>query len=275
MKALKNHLILFDAECPMCRMYTQAFVESGMLDNDGRTAYQELPAQACPMLDRQRAVNEIAFVDQETGEVTYGIESLFKVFAVSFPVLKPLFLFRPFVWLMSKIYAFIAFNRRVIILAPVAANSFELQPTFKLNYRLAYLFATWLLTAIVLSAYASLMTGLLPEGSVYREYLICGGQIFFQGAIISILHKDKRWDYLGNMMTISFGGALLLLPVLLLAPWLDLHPLFCATWFMGVAGLMLLEHIRRSKLLELGWLLTISWILYRILVLLLILLIAN
>ncbi len=275
MKALKNHLILFDAECPMCRMYTQAFVESGMLDNDGRTAYQELPAQACPMLDRQRAVNEIALVDQETGEVTYGIESLFKVFAVSFPVLKPLFLFRPFVWLMSKIYAFIAFNRRVIILAPVAANSFELQPTFKLNYRLAYLFATWLLTAIVLSAYASLMTGLLPEGSVYREYLICGGQIFFQGAIISIIHKDKRWDYLGNMMTISFGGALLLLPVLLLAPWLDLHPLFCATWFMGVAGLMLLEHIRRSKLLELGWLLTISWILYRILVLLLILLIAN
>lgn len=275
MKARKNHLILFDAECPMCRMYTQAFVESGMLDNDGRTAYQELPAQACPMLDRQRAVNEIALVDQETGEVTYGIESLFKVFAVSFPVLKPLFLFRPFVWLMSKIYAFIAFNRRVIILAPVAANSFELQPTFKLNYRLAYLFATWLLTAIVLSAYASLMTGLLPEGSVYREYLICGGQIFFQGAIISIIHKDKRWDYLGNMMTIPFGGALLLLPVLLLAPWLDLHPLFCATWFMGVAGLMLLEHIRRSKLLELGWLLTISWILYRILVLLLILLIAN
>ncbi|MFD2161964.1 DCC1-like thiol-disulfide oxidoreductase family protein [Paradesertivirga mongoliensis] len=272
MKALKNHLILFDAECPMCRMYTQAFVESGMLDNDGRTAYQELPAQACPMLDRQRAVNEIALVNQETGEVTYGVESLFKVFAASFPVLKPLFLFRPFVWLMSKLYAFIAFNRRVIIPAPVAANSFELQPTFKLNYRLAYLFATWLLTAIVLSAYASLMTGLLPEGSVYREYLICGGQIFFQGAIISIIHKSKRWDYLGNMMTISFGGALLLLPVLLLAQWFNLHPLFCAIWFMAVAGLMLLEHIRRTKLLELGWMLTTSWVLYRILVLLFILL---
>lgn len=274
MKALRNHLILFDAECPMCRMYTQVFVESGMLDNDGRAAYQELPAQACPMLDKQRAINEIALVNQETGEVTYGVESLFKVFAASFPIFKPLFLFRPFVWLMSKIYAFIAFNRRVIIPAPVAVDSFELQPTFKLNYRLAYLFVTWILTAIVLSAYARLMPGLLPEGSVYREYLICGGQIFFQGAIISIIHKNKRWDYLGNMMTISFGGALLLLPVLLLAQWFHLHPIFCAAWFMAVAGLMLLEHIRRSKLLELGWLLTISWVLYRILVLLLIVLIA-
>jgi hypothetical protein len=252
-------------------MYTQVFVESGMLDNDGRTAYQELPAQTCPMLDRKRAVNEIALVNQETGEVTYGVESLFKVFGASFPVLKPLFLFGPFVWLMSKIYAFIAFNRRVIIPVPVAANSFKLQPTFKLNYRVAYLFVTWLLTAIVLSAYAHLMPGLLPEGSAYREYLVCGGQIFFQGAIISIVHKNKRWDYLGNMMTISFGGALLLLPVLLLAQWLSL-PLFCAAWFMAVAGMMLLEHIRRSKLLELGWILTSSWVLYRILVLLFILL---
>lgn len=243
-----------------------------MLDNNGRTSYQELPQQACPMLDRQRAVNEIALVNQETGEVTYGIESLFKVFAASFPVLKPLLLFRPFVWIMSKIYAFIAFNRRVIIPAPIKAESFELQPTFRLDYRIAYLFVTWIFTAVILSAYARQMTGLLPAGNAYREYLICGGQIFFQGLIISIVHKNKLWDYLGNMMTISFGGALLLLPVLFLAQWLNLHLLFYASWFMGVAGLMLLEHIRRSKLLELGWILTTSWVLYRILVLLFILL---
>jgi len=272
MKALKNHLILFDAECPMCRVYTQAFVGSGMLDKDGRTAYQELPAQACPMLDRQRAVNEIALVNQETGEVTYGIESLFKVIAASFPVLKPLFLFRPFVFMMSKFYAFIAFNRRVIIPAPVAGNGFALQPTFRLDYRIAYLLVTWLITAFILSAYAGLMAGLLPASNGYREYVICGGQIFFQGAIISLIHKGRLWDYLGNMMTISFGGALLLLPLLFLAQWLNLHPLFCAAWFMAVAGLMLLEHIRRSKLLKLGWILTSSWVLYRILVLLFILL---
>lgn len=41
MKTLKNHLILFDAECPMCRVYTQVFVKTGMLDENGRAAYQE------------------------------------------------------------------------------------------------------------------------------------------------------------------------------------------------------------------------------------------
>lgn len=275
MKTLRNHLILFDAECPLCRMYTRAFVNSGMLDNGGRASYQELSPRACSTLDRQRAVDEIALVNQETGEVTYGVESLFKIFATSFPLLKPLLLFRPFVWLMRKLYAFVSFNRRVIIPARGAASKFELQPTFKLHYRLAYLFLTWLLTAMILSSYTSLMPGMLPGESAIREYLVCGGQIFFQGAIVSIIHRQKRWDYLGNMMTISFGGALLLLPMLLLAQWLNVDPIIYGIWFMGVAFVMLLEHIRRSKLLQLGWALTASWVLYRLLVLLLIFLETN
>jgi hypothetical protein len=42
---------------------------------------------------------------------------------------------------------------------------------------------------------------------------------------------------------------------------------------MLVAGLMFLEHIRRTKLLQLGWTLTITWALYRAAILVLILLI--
>lgn len=104
MNTLKNHLILFDAECPMCRIYTKAFVSSGLLEQHGRAAYQEIAIDACPMIDRQRAVNEIALVNQTTGEVTYGIHSLFNVFASAIPVLKSLFEFAPFVWIMSKVY---------------------------------------------------------------------------------------------------------------------------------------------------------------------------
>jgi len=274
MKTLKNHQILFDAECPICQTFTHAFVESGMLNSDGRTSYQELSPQACPMLDMSRAVNEIALVNQETGEVTYGIESLFKLLAVSFPILQPLFTFQPFVWLMSKLYAFIAFNRRVIFPAAHSTNSYKLQPTFRLGYRLAYLGFTWILTSITLSAYAPLLSGLVPVGSAYREYLICGGQILFQGVIIGMIDGKKRWDYLGNMMSISFVGSLLLLPVLLLAQWLNIHPILYAAWFIAVAGLMLMEHTRRCRLLALSWKLTASWVLYRVIVLWLIFLFA-
>lgn len=271
MKALKNHLILFDAECPMCKVYTKAFVKGGLLDPEGRAAYQDLPQEACPMVDRQRAANEIALVNQETGEVTYGVESLFKVFAASFPVLKPLFLFRPFIWLMSKVYAFIAFNRRVIVPPSSVVRQHELQPSFRLEYRIAYLLFTWVVTAGILSTYAPLLQQLIPTGSTFREYLICGGQILFQGVIVGFINRSKLWDYLGNMMTISFAGAILLLPVLLLHQWFSFSSAYYAGWFLIVAGLMLIEHIRRTKLLQLGWVLTITWVLYRLLILLLIL----
>jgi len=129
------------------------------------------------------------------------------------------------------------------------------------------------MTSFILTAYAHLLIGVVPIGSVYREYLICGGQIFFQGLIVSLIAKEKKWDYLGNMMTISFAGSLLLGFVLLEAHWIGHQPIFYTAYFMLVAGLMFLEHIRRTKLLQLGWTLTITWALYRTAILLLILLI--
>jgi predicted DCC family thiol-disulfide oxidoreductase YuxK len=271
MKTLNNHVILYDAECPMCNMYTKAFVQTGLLEINGRAPYQSLDENACPMVDRQRAVNEIALVNQETGEVTYGIKSLFKIISTALPALKYVFNFGPFISLMSRAYAFISYNRRVIIPAK-GTSEFQYQPTFRLKYRIVYLFFTWTMTSFILTAYAHLLIGVVPIGSAYREYLVCGGQIFFQGLIVSLIAKEKKWDYLGNMMTISFAGSLLLGFVLLAAHWIGHQPIFYTAYFMLVAGLMFLEHIRRTKLLQWGWTLTITWALYRAALLLLILL---
>lgn len=273
MKALKDHVILYDAECPMCKVYTSAFTRSGMLDTEGRAPYQEMPAFACPLVDRKRAVNEIALVNKVTGEVKYGIESLFAVIANSFPLFRPLFTCRPFAWLMRKVYAFISYNRKVIIPGSPAADP-TLQPAFRLRYRLAYLLFTVAVVGFILTRYAKLLNGVLPTGSSYREYLIAGGQILFQGAVLIFYHPAKRWDYLGNMMTVSLAGALLLLPGVALASLTHLSPAIAALYFLCVAGGMLLEHIRRMRLLGLGSTPTITWIVYRLLVLGLILMAA-
>ncbi|MBE9586037.1 DUF393 domain-containing protein [Mucilaginibacter sp. JRF] len=268
MKTLHNHIILYDAECPMCNLYTRAFVNTGMLDGTGRTAYQEAPEMLCPLIDRKRAVNEIALVNTQTGEVEYGIASLFKVIGNSFPVFKGLFNFKPFVWIAAKCYAFISYNRRVIV--PGNQYNYGIQPTFKLRWRLTYLLFTWMVVGAILTQYAGLLVPMITAGNSWREYLICGGQILFQGLIVSLYAADKRWDYLGNMMTISFAGALLLLPVVILAQFIIIPALIGTLYFMLIAGLMFLEHIHRTKLLKLGWLLTATWMLYRLAVLMII-----
>lgn len=150
----------------------------------------------------------------------------------------------------------------------VVKKGHKLQPILRLDYYIAYLLFTWVFTAFILSHYTELISGLLPLGHNYREYFICGGQIFFQGVVARMTCKHKAYNYLGNMMTISFGGALLLLPVMLIAQWININPLFYAGWFFIVAGLMFMEHIRRTKMMELDWTLTISWAFYRLMILL-------
>jgi len=270
MKTLQNHVILFDDECPMCYAYTKTFIRTGMLDKKGREAYQNMPAYICPLVDKQRAANEIALVNTLTGEVTYGIQSLFKIIGHALPIFKTLFSFVPFVYLMQKFYALISYNRKVIIPVKVKANT--IQPSFKIQYRLIYLIFTWLVTAHILTAYANLLTPFVPLGGSYREYLICGGQMLFQGTVILFYRKDKIWEYLGNMMTISFAGALLLSPMLVVAYYFQMSTVLFMLYFLVVAGLMLLEHLRRSKILNLGYTMSISWVLYRLIVLALILL---
>ncbi|MEJ2881747.1 DUF393 domain-containing protein [Pedobacter sp. GR22-6] len=271
MKTLRNHTILYDAECPMCRMYTKAFTQVGMLDERGAQPYQQMPETVCAFVDQKRAVNEIALVDHVTGQVSYGIHSLFKVLGTSIPVFAPLFAFRPFIWLMTEVYAFVSYNRKVIIPVGLDAQNKQLQPDFRVGYRLSYLLFSWFMASFILTKYAVLLTGLVPVGGHLREYFICAGQLFFQAAMIRFVARERTWEYLGNMMTISFAGALLLLPALTLSSFVQLPALVYAGYFLLVAGLMFLEHFRRMQLLQVGHLPTLSWLVYRLLILLLIL----
>ncbi|WP_343531070.1 DUF393 domain-containing protein [Pedobacter sp.] len=265
MKTLANHLILYDANCPMCNIYTSAFVKTKMLDANGRKPYQEIPTDICPYVDMKRAVNEIALVNTETGQVSYGVASIFKILGNTMPIFKPLFALQPFIWLMSKVYALVSYNRKVIIPAKAKAN--ELLPDFKLHYRLIYLFLSWFVTAYILTNYAKVISPEIPFGNDYREYFICGGQILFQGLVCLLYRPAKTWDYLANMMTISLAGSFLLLPMLWVGNALNLNALPYIAYFLLVAGLMFLEHLRRSKILGLGLLLSASWVIYRLLVL--------
>lgn len=267
MRTLKDHLILYDAECPMCNLYTGAFVKAGMLDRNGRAAYQQA-VTTCPQIDIQRAVNEIALVNRNTGEVTYGVKSLFTILGNAFPVAKPLFASRFFTACMRRLYAFISYNRRVIIPAGENAHTFAWQPAFHKKYRIAYLIVTWLVTATILAAYSGTIAAYIPQSGFYREFAFCGGQILFQGLVLLKVRKEAVWDYLGNMMTISLAGGLLLLPALLLHANGILSAAGCVGWFLAVAACMLLEHVRRTSLLKVGYIPTLTWVLYRILLLL-------
>lgn len=268
MSTLEDHTLLYDADCPMCRIYTGVFVKHGWLDKRGRQPFQELPEDWKATLDEERAQSEIALINRKTKEVSYGIDALFRIITNKLPVFRSLFAVQWLRWFIQRCYFFISYNRKVIAAVKPSAGVRACVPAYNFKYRVAYLVFAWLFTSFILNSYAALMVGIVPAGNIYREFLVCGGQMIFQGIVISCVASEKRMDYLGNMMTVSVIGALLLLPAFLLHRLLPVVPaLGFVAYFLLVASIMLLEHMRRCKLLGVGLLPSVSWVVYRLLVL--------
>lgn len=266
MKTLSHHVLIFDNNCPLCKAYTGAFIKTGILDRQGREAYNSVAAYTCDLLDMNRARNEIALVNTKTGRVLYGVDSLFRILAHAFPVFAPLFRLSPFRWLMKKLYVFISYNRKVII--PSDATHDSCVPDFNLRYRRAYILFTWLATSALLTTYSHLLAGVLPPSRFFREFLVCGGQIIFQSCALYFINRNKITAYLGNMMTISFAGGLVLLLIMGIGRLCDLQsPVAYSALFVFTAALMLIEHWRRMRLLGIHWSASVSWMLYRVILL--------
>ena len=210
MKTLHNHIIIYDDACPMCNLYTRSFIKAKMLEQGGRKSFSHMAEHHPDLFDTNRACNEIALIDTRSGAVIYGVDSLIKIIANNYPWIGRLASSPPMQWFLKRLYGFISYNRKVI--APAEQKHVNCQPAFHLGYRVFYLIICWLLTALVLRSYAALLTNYLPVGSLSREFIICGGQLIVQGILVSINNKHNVMDYLGNLMTISLGGAILLMP---------------------------------------------------------------
>lgn len=273
MKTLKDHVIIYDSECPLCDIYTHAFVHTGMLTKSGREAWCDIPQNKYRQLDTTRACNEIALINTKSGQVTYGIESLLTILGYNLPWLRIGFKFPGFQWCFKKLYVFISYNRKVIAPARRFEHAQSCTPTFHIAYRWAYIIFTWIITSLILTEYAKTLSSWVPAGGLLRETAVCGGQILFQGVFISMLYKKRVLHYLGNMMTVSFIGALLLLPGLGSIYLLPINPYWIAPiWFSLVVCWMLWEHSRRVKLLGIHWTASLGWVIYRLLVLAIIML---
>ncbi len=269
MKTLHDHVIIYDAECPLCNLYTGAFVKTGMLDQNGRAAYHEVCHQID--FDKSRARNEIALVNRANGEVVYGLDSLLKIIENRFPFFKSLFQVPLFQKAMKSFYSFISFNRKVIAPGRGIVTAESCVPDFNTCYRWAYIILCWIVSSLVLQSYASLLQHWVGQTNFFREFLICGGQILFQMMVARFvfrLNAEAILIYLGNMMTISLIGSLLLLPSFLISNVFSaMDPIGFLIWFVVIVGAMFLEHARRIKILKLPAGMSLSWVVYRVLVL--------
>ncbi|MEL7146939.1 MAG: DCC1-like thiol-disulfide oxidoreductase family protein, partial [Bacteroidota bacterium] len=219
-KQLSGHCIIYDDECPMCHLYTSAFVDYGFLDPDGRQAFSDAANGSHQQLDLSRSRNEIPLIDLQTGTVTYGLPSLLKILTNRWRVFGLIEKIPPLFWLINKLYRFVSFNRKVMV--PGNADGKACVPDFHLGYRLLYLFLGTLIVALALRSYWQQM---FPDGEALSLAIYVGiilGQLV---ACFPVMWKrgiENMLEYLGNQMTVMVVGVLFALPVILFSLFVDI-----------------------------------------------------
>lgn len=272
MKTLQDNVLLYDAECPMCQLYSHGFIRAGMLDKNGRADFSKSSHEFSHLIDVDRARNEIALVNVKNGTVKYGIHSLFDIIEHSFPVFRKLFAFAPFQWAVKRLYSFISFNRRVIICGNNPESPTACNPDFSLTYRIAYLVFSVLVSCSILKHFSPLLGAYwpIPHGWLAELWLV-SGQLVFQAIAFIVLSSnrslEKLLNYLANVMTVSLMGSLMLLPALFIHSIFSFVSVYLyLAWFGLVVAVMFFEHKRRVKVYHLHSYLSYTWVLYRFLV---------
>jgi len=265
---IKNHKLLIDQDCPMCNIYGKCFVGLKWIDKQSLSPYQLVSTEHAHKIDMHKARNEIAFFDEISERTHYGLQAFIKILSINNRLFNWILQFAPIQFLLNKLYKLISYNRKVIYPVAQIADKPSCTPDFNLTYRWLYILGVAICTGLILNQFIYPINQYFGSTHLWwREYIICFGQVIWQLIASYFITKNRSIEYLGNMSTVSLIGGILIIPLLIVLQFFNFSAPVMLLYFSGVVGLMLLEHIRRCRLLNLSLGLTFSWILYRMLVL--------
>ena len=112
---MKNKILVYDDNCPLCTWYSGLFVKYGFLNADGRKPFSTLDEKLLAKIDFDKSRNEIPLLDTSTYKVVYGIDALLEILDQKIPCIKATGNFGPLKWVLKKIYKLVSFNRKVIV----------------------------------------------------------------------------------------------------------------------------------------------------------------
>jgi hypothetical protein len=124
-------------------------------------------------------------------------------------------------------------------------------------------------TAFTLSQYAKWIQHLLKVNYDWRfELSMVVGMLLFQFPFIFRKTWMEKWNYYFNMVIVSFKGALMLWPLLIVnhfqpcVDWINL------AYFFTVVMIMFFDHKKRVVQLKMPIYISYTWVLYRFIILL-------
>ena len=266
---LKDKVIVYDDNCPMCRMYTHQFIKRGILPQGNRLAYSDLHGPLSDQIDHKRYKLEIALVDRSGGQTMYGVDGLFYILGHRWPVLNGIFEQQWFYNKVKSLYRFISYNRKIIAPFKLNPDAPDCTPPFHFRYRLQLIILgvvmATLFTAIFGVAVHNIMPGSSYLGIMAKMILICGSGWFLQIMGALFFMKKDAINYIAHLAVIMMMGSFILLTALAGMYLLQLVGL-PAIWQPIIAVsfsfmLMLDQHRSRIAVMKKSQRWTLAWVL--------------
>lgn len=246
---MKNRILVYDDNCPLCSWYSSLFVKCRLLPVTGRQAFSQIDDTLLQKIDYERGRNEIPFVDLTNGKTYYGIDALLEILGDKVGLIKKIGRFPPVYWLLGKLYRFISFNRKVIVAIKCGPGSIDCTPDLNYRYRFLFLLVSMLFTTLMLAA---LHGNVLQHLSFYHltstEVQVAHFTLIGINCVLSMGFKPARgMEYLGQVNMLAVLAILLLSPLLILAKLILLPEWITGTWFMLVMIVVFREYLRRMQ----------------------------
>ena len=202
--------IIYDDTCPMCKIYTDAFVKNGLLTQEGRISFADLNENNACQIDFEKGRHEIPLIDLDGGKTIYGLDSMVYLLNQRFKIVGTTMKIKPIYWFFKKLYTVISYNRRVIAPSKKQIIKYDSTPDFNLKYRLIYITFALVLSLIIFSFAIPSIVLTAPLKIILAAMLITGfsGALSFNGNMVI--------EYLGQWSTVLLIGSLVISPVLII-----------------------------------------------------------
>ena len=248
MIVMKNKILIYDDNCPLCTWYSGLFVKYGFLKTNGRVPFSKLDPDLLSKIDFDKSRNEIPLADITNNNVIYGIDALLEILDQKIPFIKRAANFAPLNWLLRKFYKLVSYNRKVIVAKKCGVGSIDCSPDMNYPYRFFFMAFSLVFNTLMLFP---LHTHLLSKLSYYHltiQELQLAHFVFvsINCTLAFTFPKERGYEYLGQVNMLALSVILLLIPLLTIFYIFD-SELFSTTCLILTASFIFKEYIRRME----------------------------
>jgi hypothetical protein len=256
---MKNKILVYDDNCPLCTWYSGLFVKYGLLNPEGRKPFSTLDDILLAKIDFDKSRNEIPLLDTSTHKVVYGIDALLEILDQKIPCIKAVGNFGPLKWVLKRIYKLFSFNRKVIVAKKCGPANIDCSPDQNYLYRFIFMAVCLAFNTLMLYPFQNNLFSKLPyyHLDLYELQVAHFALVIINCTLACSFSKEQGYEYLGQVNVLTLSVILLLTPlmiiqVIFISEWL------ATIWIILTTIFIIKEYLRRMEYA--GVLLNSKWI---------------